>query len=364
MGFRSGIVGLPNVGKSTIFNALTTAHAQVANYPFTTINFNKGVVIVPDERLQKLSTMFKPEKTTSTTIEFFDIAGLVKGAHKGEGLGNQFLSHINEVEALCHVVRCFEEENVAHVYADLDPVRDVEVINTELLLKDLDSIEKRIKKIEPLVRAGDKKVKEVLSLYNKIKESLEKGISVKDLQLEKEEKHKLQDCAFFTAKPSLFIANVRENDLPQGGPLTQKLCLYAQEQSIPVVVLSGKIEEELFELSGDEQKQYLESYGLEEAGLIRLIRASYTLLDLVTFFTVVGPEVRAWTVRGGTLAPQAAGKIHTDFEKGFISADIVSYNDLMRCGSWNHAREAGHLRHEGRNYSVQDGDVCHFLFNV
>ncbi len=364
MSFRCGIIGLPNVGKSTIFNALTKAHADVANYPFTTVNFNKGIVAVPDERLGNLSRMFNPEKTTPTTIEFFDIAGLVKGAHKGEGLGNQFLSHINEVEILCHIVRCFEDSNISHVYTELDPLRDIEIINTELLLKDLETIDKRIKKCEPLVRSGDKKAKEVLVVYNKIKDSIEKGIPVRDVSLNKEDEEHLGDVGFLTEKDVLYIANVRDDELPTGGALTQTLSSYAQGHNAPVVILSGKIEEELTELSHEESKQYLESYGLKESGLAHLITASYKLLGLVTFFTVVGPEVRAWTVRGGTLAPQAAGKIHTDFERGFISCDIVSYDSLIECGSWNAAREAGHFRHEGRNYKIQDGDVCHFKFNV
>ena len=364
MSFRCGIIGLPNVGKSTIFNALTKAHAAVANYPFTTVNFNKGVVAGPDKRLTDLAQMFKPQKTTLSSIEFFDIAGLVKDAHKGEGLGNQFLSHISEVEAICHVVRCFRDDNVSHVYSDLEPMRDIEIFHTELLLKDFETIEKRIKKTEPLVRSGDKKAKEMLVLYNKIKNSLEKGTSVKNILLEREEKDCLKDISFLTEKVVLYIANVRDDELPHGGPFVKALCDYAHKQKMSVVILSAKIEEEIAELSGQEKKPYLESYGLNESALTQLIAVSYQCLDLITFFTVVGPEVRAWTVRHGTRAPQAAGKIHTDFERGFISCDVVSYNDLMACGSWNAAREAGHLRHEGRNYPIHDGDVCHFKFNV
>jgi GTP-binding protein YchF len=364
MGFRCGIVGLPNVGKSTIFNALAKARAAASNYPFCTIEPNKGIVAVPDPRLDALSGMYRPQKTTPTTIEFFDIAGLVKGASEGQGLGNQFLGHIKEVEAILHVVRCFENPDIVHVSGSIEPLRDIEIIDTELCLKDLETISSRYEKNEKLARTGDKEAREKAPLYERVKTSLEKGTPLRRLALNEEEKKMLRDLAFLTLKPVLYCANVAEADLPEGGPWVSKVGEYTRQEGAEIVMISGQVESELVDLSEEEQRAFLKEIGLAEPGLNVLIRAGYKLLELITFFTAGEKEVRAWTVRRGTKAPQAAGVIHSDFERGFIRAEVMNYDDLIRFASAQAVREKGLLRVEGKDYSVADGDVMLFRFSV
>ncbi len=364
MGFRCGIVGLPNVGKSTIFNALAKARAEASNYPFCTIDPNKGIVPVPDPRLDRLTVMYRPAKTTPTTIEFYDIAGLVKGASQGEGLGNQFLGHIKEVEAVLHVVRCFEDPNIVHVSGNVDPVRDIEVVDTELCLKDLETMAARFDKTEKLARSGDKAAREVMPLYEKVKAALENGTPLRRLGLSEEEKKSIRDLAFLTIKPVLYGANVAESDLPEGGRYVSPVREWAKKEGAEAVVISGKVESELIDLSDAEQKEFLKELKLEEPGLNSLIRAGYRLLDLITYFTAGEKEVRAWTVRRGTKAPQAAGVIHSDFERGFIRAEVMNYDDLVQLGSAAAVKEKGLLRIEGKEYVVKDGDVMLFRFNV
>lgn len=364
MGFRCGIVGLPNVGKSTIFNALSKARAEASNYPFCTIDPNKGIVPVPDSRLDALSKLYNPKKTTPTTIEFYDIAGLVKGASEGEGLGNQFLGHIREVEAILHVVRCFSDENIVHVAGGVGPLRDIEVIDTELCLADLDTMSKRYEKSEKLARSGDKDAKELMPVYEKVKKSLEDGTPLRRLEWTPEELRMIRDLHFLTLKPVLYCCNVAESDLPQGGELVDEVRSFAAKEDAEVVVISGKVESELIDLSEEEQREFLGALGLEEPGLNLLIRAGYRLLKLITYFTAGEKEVRAWTVRQGSKAPQAAGVIHSDFERGFIRAEVMSYDDLITNGSQAAVKEKGLLRIEGKDYEVADGDVILFRFNV
>ena len=366
MGFKCGIVGLPNVGKSTLFNALTCAEqAEAANYPFCTIEPNVGLVPVPDSRLKALSDIVTPERTLPTFIEFVDIAGLVEGASKGEGLGNQFLSHIREVDAIAHVVRCFEDGNITHVAGKVDPIADIDVIDTELLLADLQQTENMVKNVEKKAKSGDKESKERLELYTKLRSTLEDGTPIRALELSKEEQVLMKQVNLITAKPVLFVCNVEEDSATTGNDFSAKVAEHAKAQNASHVVISAAIEAEVSSLESDEEKaEFLESLGLEEAGLNRVIRAGYELLGLQTFFTAGVKEVRAWTVQKGATAPQAAGVIHTDFERGFIKAETVAYDDFIAHKGEKAAKEAGKLRMEGKDYIVKDGDVMHFMFNV
>ncbi|WP_048601615.1 redox-regulated ATPase YchF [Rubeoparvulum massiliense] len=365
MGLTTGIVGLPNVGKSTLFNAITQAGAEAANYPFCTIDPNVGVVEVPDIRLQQLTTMFNPRKTTPTTVEFVDIAGIVEGASKGEGLGNRFLSHIREVDAICHVVRCFEDENITHVSGSVDPLRDIEIINLELILADLEQVERRIERVYKIARAGEKESKKEYEVLLRVKECFEEEKPARSLELDEDEEKMIKHLNLLTRKPVIYIANVSEDEIGQAeNRYVQAVREFAAKEGSEVLSISAKVESEIAELEGDERILFLEELGLKESGLDRLIRAAYHLLGLVTYFTAGEQEVRAWTIRQGTKAPQAAGVIHTDFERGFIRAEVVGFDDLINSGSMAQAREQGLLRLEGKDYIVQDGDVIYFRFNV
>lgn len=371
MGFSCGIVGLPNVGKSTIFNALTSAKAASANFPFCTIEPNTGAVPVPDPRLQVLSDLAKSEKIIPTQITFVDIAGLIRGASKGEGLGNQFLGHIRSVDAIAHVVRCFDDENIIHVDGGVDPIRDVETIDTELILSDLDAVQKQISKFEKMARSGDKDAKIRIEILKQLDEALGKGLPARSVTVASEEEEKKREIfgQLLTSKPTLFVANVSEDDLgreavPGGSHPLDILSDYAKKQGASIVAISGKLEAEISELDAAERAEYLTSLGLSQSGLDRLVVAGYNLLHLITFFTVGPKETHAWTAENGTKAPQCAGKIHTDFEKGFIRAEVIGYQDYVSGGSEAKAREAGKLRVEGKEYTMQDGDIVHFRFNV
>ena len=364
---KLGIVGLPNVGKSTLFNSLTKAGAESANYPFCTIDPNVGVVTVPDERLNLLGDFYKSKKVTPAVIEFVDIAGLVKGASKGEGLGNQFLANIREVDAIVHVVRCFEDSNVVHVDGSIDPLRDIETINLELVFSDLEILERRIAKVTKTARM-DKEAAKELAFLEKVKAHLEEGQLAITLETENEDEDAwLATYNLLTAKPVIYAANVAEDDIADDGASNQYVQAvreYAAKQNSEVFVICAQIEEEISELDEDERKMFLEDLGLTESGLEKLVRASYHLLGLMSFLTAGEDETRAWTIKIGTKAPQAAGKIHTDFERGFIKAEVVNYQDLLDCGSYAGAREKGLVRMEGKEYVVQDGDVILFRFNV
>lgn len=365
---KLGIVGLPNVGKSTLFNSLTKAGAESANYPFCTIDPNVGVVTVPDERLNVLGDMYHTKKIIPAAIEFVDIAGLVKGASKGEGLGNQFLANIREVDAIVHVVRCFEDSNIVHVDGNINPLRDIETINFELIFSDLEILERRISKAVRAAR-NDKTIAKELALMERIKAHLEDGKMAKSFNdvNDEDEQLWLESYNLLTYKPVIFAANVKEDDLADDGAENtgvQSVREYAANEGAEVFVVCAQIEQEIAELEEDEKKMFLEELGLEESGLEKLIKASYSLLGLISYLTAGEPEVRAWTIKKGTKAPQAAGKIHSDFERGFIRAEIVSYDDLMACGTYNAAKEKGLVRLEGKEYVVQDGDIILFRFNV
>ena len=366
MALTAGIVGLPNVGKSTLFNAITKAGALAANYPFATIEPNVGSVTVPDERLEKLTELVTPKKTVPTTFEFTDIAGIVKGASTGEGLGNKFLSHIREVDAICQVVRCFEDENITHVAGTVNPVDDIEVINLELILADMESVDKRIARVAKMAKQKDKEAMIEEPILQKIKEVLEAEKPARAADLSDDEKKVIKGLHLLTIKPMLYVANVSEDEVadPTENKYVKMVQDYAAAEGAQVIIICAKIEEEISELEDDEKKEFLAELGIAESGLDQLIKASYSLLGLATYFTAGVQEVRAWTFRKGMKAPQCAGIIHSDFERGFIRAETVAFDDLVQYGSKPAAKEAGRVRSEGKEYIVQDGDVMEFLFNV
>jgi len=364
---KLGIVGLPNVGKSTLFNAITQAGAEAANYPFCTIEPNVGVVTVPDYRLEILATLNNSQKILPAIIEFVDIAGLVKGASRGEGLGNKFLSHIREVDAIIHVVRCFEDKNIVHVDGSVDPLRDVETINFELIFADIETIDKRLERSRKMVKNGDKKVIAEVELFTRVKEALESGKNARSLEFTPEELEIMKEIPLLTMKPVIFAANVSEDDLAseyQNNEFYKVLEKYAYEQKCEIMPISARIEEEISQLDDEEKKAFLEDLGIKESGLDRLVKASYSLLGLISYLTAGPQETRAWTITIGTKAPQAAGKIHTDFERGFIRAEVVAFDDLNTCGTMTAAKEKGLVRSEGKEYVMKDGDIVLFRFNV
>ena len=363
---KLGIVGLPNVGKSTLFNAITQAGAESANYPFCTIEPNVGIVDVPDESIDKLAEMYNPKKVTRAYIEFVDIAGLVKGASKGEGLGNKFLSHIREVDAIVHVVRCFEDSNITHVDGSIDPLRDIETINLELVFSDIEIMERRIDRTKKAMK-GDKTLAKELELLERVKATLEEGKPARSLDYTDDEMVIMNEIALISMKPVIYAANVAEDDFSKGienNKYVKMVEELAASENAQVMPVSARIEEEVSQLDADEKAMFLEELGMQESGLDRLIKASYTLLGLISYLTAGEPEVRAWTIKNGTKAPQAAGKIHSDFERGFIRAEVVHYNDLMELGSMTAAKEKGLVRSEGKEYVMKDGDIVLFRFNV
>ena len=364
---KLGIVGLPNVGKSTLFNAITNAGAQSANYPFCTIEPNVGVVAVPDKRLDELAKMYEPEKYTPATIEFVDIAGLVKGASKGEGLGNKFLSNIREVDAIVHVVRCFENDDIIHVDGSIDPKRDIETINVELILSDIEVLDRRIDKTRKLIK-GDKKYQDDLDFFERVKKSLDEGKPARSVECTPEEAELLSTVSLLTNKPVIYAANLSDSDFKNGSadgnPFYDVVKQIAESENAAVLPICAEIEAEISGMEDDEKELFLSEMGLEQSGLDRLIKACYDLLGLISYLTAGKQEVRAWTITKGTKAPQAAGKIHTDFERGFIRAEVVSYDELMECGSMANAKEKGLIRSEGKDYVMKDGDIVLFRFNV
>lgn len=365
MALKSGIVGLPNVGKSTLFNALTSAKALAANYPFATKDPNIGMITVPDPRLDKLAELVKPQRVLPTTIEIVDIAGLIKGASQGEGLGNQFLANIREVDAIVHVVRCFDDDNVVHVDGSVDPVRDKEIIDTELLLKDLETVEKRLEKLKRQAKSNEKEAIRAMHTAEKIKIHLESGKPARSLTIEGDERELFDSLWLLTAKPILYVCNVDEDAVNDGNAYTEQFKEAVKDENAQVILISAGIEADIIELESlEERMEFLEDMGLSEPGVNKVIRASYALLNLITYFTAGEKEVRAWTIEKGTKAPQAAGVIHTDFEKGFIRAEVIKYNDFTTLGSENAVKEAGKMGVEGKEYVVTDGDVMHFRFNV
>ena len=366
MSLTAGIVGLPNVGKSTLFNAITKKNILIANYPFATIDPNVGVVVVPDKRVSVLEEMYKPERCIPTVYEFTDIAGLVKGASSGEGLGNKFLSHIREVDAVAHVVRCFDDGNVIHVDGNIDPIRDIEIINVELIMSDLEIIENRLNRIgKKAEMTKDKKELLEVGALKKIKEGLLQNIPVRKIELNEDELDAIKSFNLITLKPVIYVANVSEEDVMNGGnAYYQQVCEYASAENSEVVMICAKIESELAELNDEEKTEFLSELGITESGMEQLIRKTYSLLGLATFFTVGTDEVKAWTFRKGMKAPECAGIIHTDFERGFIRAEVTSYEDLIKYGSEKDAKENGKVRLEGKEYLMQDGDICYFRFNV
>jgi ribosome-binding ATPase len=360
MGLNCGIVGLPNVGKSTLFNAMTAAHVPAENYPFCTTDHHTGMVAVPDPRLDALAALYKPERVVPTQVEFVDIAGLVEGAHKGEGLGNRFLGFIREVDAVAHVVRCFTAADVAHSYEAIDPVHDIEVVNTELALADLELVTKRWEKSAHAAKTGSTEARHELPALEKLKAALEAGTPGRKADLTEKEWATLPPLGLITPKPVLYVVNVNDSDVKIPSALTQAALAYAAREGAPAIEICGSIEADLADLPEGDRADFLQELGLPEAGLPRLIHATYKLLGLITFFTKDGPEVRAWTIRAGTKAPQAAGKIHTDFERTFVRAEVVACEELLKAGSEAKVREAGHLRIEGHDYAIRDGDVVHF----